>query len=183
VALVGPVADDNSWQAQAPEGYGVARFVLDWDKRQATCPQGRTSTLWIAGHDRHGHEIAHIRFARPNCQACPVRANCTHSPVEPRTLTVRPREYHEALPAARQRQATEAFQHEYASRAGVEGTISQGVRIGDLRRSRYVGLAKTRLQHFLTAAALNLVRLGAWLADTPREQTRRSPFTALAGAI
>ena len=182
VALIGPVADDNSWQAQAPEGYGVACFVLDWENQQATCPQGRTSTLWIPGHDRHAHEIIHIRFARGDCQECPVRANCTHSPIEPRTLTVRPREFHEALQAARQRQPTETFRQRYAARAGVEGTISQGVRIGDLRRSRYVGLAKTRLHHFLTATALNLVRVGAWFADTPCEHTRRSPFAALAAA-
>jgi Fe2+ or Zn2+ uptake regulation protein len=38
-----------------------------------------------------------------------------------------------------------------------------GVRVADLRRARYFGLARTRLQHVLTAAALNIHRLAAWL--------------------
>jgi hypothetical protein len=48
-----------------------------------------------------------------------------------------------------------------------------------LRRSRYVGVARTNLGHVLTAAALNFVRVADWLAETPRAQTRPSPFALL----
>ncbi len=48
-----------------------------------------------------------------------------------------------------------------------------------LRRSRYIGLAKTHLQHMLTAAAMNLGRISNWLAGTPRERTRQSAFIRL----
>jgi hypothetical protein len=48
----------------------------------------------------------------------------------------------------------------YHARAGVEGTLAQGLRVCDLHRARYVGLAKTHLQHVLTAAAVNVRRLG-----------------------
>ena len=48
-----------------------------------------------------------------------------------------------------------------------------------LRRARYVGLAKTHLQHVLTAAAINLARLAAWLAGETRAQTRQSTFVRL----
>jgi hypothetical protein len=48
-----------------------------------------------------------------------------------------------------------------------------------LRRARYIGLAKTQLQHVVTAAAMNLVRLGAWLAGTPLARTRHSAFARL----
>jgi len=48
-----------------------------------------------------------------------------------------------------------------------------------LRRTRYIGLAKTHLQHILTAAALNFVRLSNWLAGTPFAKTRRSSFVRL----
>ena len=64
-------------------------------------------------------------------------------------------------------------------RRGVEGTISQALRVCDLRRARYIGLAKTRLQHLLTAAALNLVRITHWLADPHHARTRHAPFLAL----
>ncbi len=53
------------------------------------------------------------------------------------------------------------------------------VRGFDLRRSRYIGLAKTRLQHLFVAASLNLVRMGAWLMEKPHAQTRRSRFKKL----
>jgi len=41
--------------------------------------------------------------------------------------------------------------------AGVEGTIFQAVRGFEVRSCRYIGLAKTHLQHHLTAAAMNVV--------------------------
>jgi transposase len=53
----------------------------------------------------------------------------------------------------------------------------------DLRRARYQGLAKTRLPHDATAAALNVVRLGEGLLEHPRATTRTSPFLALAQKI
>ncbi len=48
--------------------------------------------------------------------------------------------------------------HAHTGQIG-EGTISQGVSLGDLRQSRYHGLAKTRLLHLLIATALNFVRV------------------------
>jgi transposase len=97
-------------------------------------------------------------------------------------LTIRPQQQHEALQAARARQQTPDFQQQYATRAGVEGTLSQGVRRCDLRRARYIGLAKTRLQHIVIAVALNIVRVVAWLMEQPRACTRTSRFARLATA-
>jgi transposase len=48
-----------------------------------------------------------------------------------------------------------------------------------LRRTRYAGLAKTRLQHVATAAAVNLLRISAWSAGTPFAKTRCSHFATL----
>ena len=76
-------------------------------------------------------------------------------------------------------EAARQYAHEYAKRAGIEGTISQGVRRCGLRRSRYRGLARTHLGHVLTAAALNFARVADWLAGTPRAHTRHSPFAIL----
>ena len=96
-------------------------------------------------------------------------------------LTLRPQHQHYlALQKARERQTTATFKKEYARRAGIEGTIAQGVHGFDLRQARYIGLAKTRLQHMIIASALNLVRMGAWLMETPRAKTRVSRFARLA---
>ena len=56
---------------------------------------------------------------------------------------------------------TKTWLKQYNRRAGVEGTISQGVRGLGLRECRYVGLDKVHLQHILTATAMNAIRLFA----------------------
>jgi hypothetical protein len=62
-----------------------------------------------------------------------------------------------------------------ALRAGVESSLSQGIRRFDLRRSRYFGLARTHLQQLLTATAMNVVRVIAWLWGEPLGERRRQP--------
>jgi len=74
---------------------------------------------------------------------------------------------------------TEEFRSRYAARAGIEGTHEQAIRRCGLRRCRYIGEAKAHLQHLLTAAAINLVRLSDWWAGTPLSRTRCSRFAAL----
>jgi transposase len=98
-------------------------------------------------------------------------------------MMLRPQALHEALQTACRRQEASEWKAEYAKRAGVEGTVSQGVRGFGLGRCPYVGLAKAHLQHVLTAAAIKLSRLAAWLKEVPRAKTRVSRFVrpALAG--
>jgi transposase len=180
IDLVGPVAADGSWQAKAGEGFDLAAFQIDWDNQVATCPRGQHSGTWSVGTDDFGHPAIHVRFRTRDCLACPARAACTRSAVGPRGLRLRPQAEHLALQAARQRQRSPSFQATYAIRAGVEGTVSQAVRSMDLRRSRYIGLAKTHLQHLATAAALNLARLADFLLGHLPAVTRRSAFAALA---
>ena len=38
--------NDTQWQAHTPGGIDASQFILDWENRQATCPQGKTSTSW-----------------------------------------------------------------------------------------------------------------------------------------
>jgi transposase len=182
IDLVAPAPDEASWQAKAGQGFAGSQFQIDWEQKQVTCPQGHISVLWMPGHDRHEHDIVNIRFAHADCLACPVRELCTHSASQPRMITVRTQPLFEALQVARQRQTTPEFKQRYNARAGIEGTLSQAVRITDLRRSRYIGLAKTHLQHVLIAAAINLNRVAEWLAEAPRSQTRGSRFAAIAHA-
>ena len=100
----------------------------------------------------------------------------------PRPPLFRPQPPYQALQAARQREATEAFQAEYARRAGIEGTISRGIRSTRRRRTRYIGLARVRLGQLLTAAGLNLLRLGEWFLETAPAKTRITPFARLMAA-
>jgi transposase len=45
-----------------------------------------------------------------------------------------------------------------------------------------MGLVKTRLMHLLLAAAINFMRVAAWLTHRPRARTRPAAFAALAAA-
>lgn len=179
IDLVGPTLPEPGWQAKAGEGFAASCFVIDWEAQTATCPQGKSSAIWQPTHDRQNHDVINIRFAQADCRDCPVRGQCVSS-TRSRALTIRAHDHYLALQAARQRQATEEFKTSYAARAGIEGTISQGTRTSDLRRSRYIGETKTRLLHLLIGAALNFMRVAARLADIPRSRTRRSAFAALA---
>jgi transposase len=182
IKLLGPVTADSSWQAHAQQGFDLTHFVIDWSSKAATCPHGRQSVYWKAGRAENDHPVIHIQFAPKDCLECPVRRCCTQSPRAPRMLQVREQAAYEALQEARNRQRSPQFKQDYAARAGIEGTISQGVRLGDLRRSRYIGLAKTHLQHVLTVAAINLLRVGAWLEQVPKARTRQSPMALLSTA-
>jgi transposase len=160
--------------------FDTAAFRIDWEARQATCPEGQTSVGWTAGRDAWGNARINISFSRDACGVCPSKALCTRATVTGRRMvTVRPREQHEALQEVRRQQETEDWKRRYDRRAGIEATLEQGVRLAGLRVCRYLGLPKTRLQHILTAAALNLVRLDAWITGRPLAKTRTSTFAAL----
>jgi transposase len=96
--------------------------------------------------------------------------------------TLQPREEHEAIQFASKCQNTEEFASFYSQRAGIEGTVSQGVRAFGLRQARYRGLKKTHLQELATATAINVGRIANWLNGVPTALTRRSPLAALAQA-
>jgi transposase len=183
VELLGPTHGDIHWQAREAHGFDASCFRIDWEAQRATCPEGHTSISWTPAVDNRHAEVIKIKFSTTDCGACPSRAACTHSVRARRTLTIRPQDQYLALRAARQRQTTKAYATEYARRAGIEGTISQGVRSFGLRRARFVGLPKVHLQHLLTAAALNFVRVGLWLVGAPRATTRLSPFARLMTAV
>ncbi|HXX78083.1 MAG TPA: IS1182 family transposase [Ktedonobacteraceae bacterium] len=180
VDLLGPVTSSPSWQARAGQGFDHTGFTINWQAKQATCPQGKISRKWTLKQDRTVSGVIRIQFGKQDCLMCPCRSQCTTASTNPRQLVVRPQAQFEAIQAARQRQQTQEFKERYAIRAGIEGTISQGVRAFDLRRSRYIGLTKTHLQHVITATAINVSRLLAWMMGIPLDGTRVSRFAALA---
>jgi transposase len=175
IDVVGPPFGSYSWQPKIEHGYDLQAFVLDWDAQQAYRPQRHTSVKWTPGHDVSGDPVFRIRFDKATWRACPTRHVCPTAKDAPRHLTVRPQAHHEAMQAARQRQERPEFKEKYALRSGVESSLSQGIRRFAVRQSRYRGLARTPLQHLLTATAMHLVRVIAWLKGTPVGARRRKP--------
>ena len=181
IELIGPVRDNVSWQSKNPEAYDLSKFKINWKNETVTCPQGVKSTKkWTFLLDQWGNKIIRVKFPRKACRECQFRHLCTRSKNEARELTLRHKEEHLAINRRRKRQETETWSKQYNQRAGVEGTISQGIRGFDMRSARYVGLDKVHLQHILTATAMNAVRLFAWFEGVPLAKTRVSSFAKLA---
>jgi transposase len=182
IDVIGPTRPNVSWQTQVEGAYPIEQFTIDWEHEQVRCPQGKVSSTWTPQVDSHGTTKISVKFRRRDCDACPERTRCTRAKTMPRHLSLHPRTQYEALEAARARFSSETGPELYKRRAGIEGTLSQGVRTFGLRRTRYRGLPKTHLQHVAIAAAINVERIVAWCDDRPRAMTRISRFAALAPA-
>jgi transposase len=182
VLLEGPVRGMAKRQTQAEQAYEQRHFAINWEREQVTCPQGNTSVTWRAGLDEVGAPRICAVFSRTDCGACAARPLCTTAKDARRSIYFHPRPEYEALNAARARMRDPAWKQRYRVRAGIEGTLSQGVRAFGMRRSRYIGLAKTGLQQVCTATAMNVSRIVNWLDGRPRAKTRVTRFATLAQA-
>ena len=180
ITLVGPPRPKAGWQNKVAGAYSYDQFTVDWERQQVRCPQGKWSLPWRERRDPSRDPWFAAHFRTQDCAACATRSLCTRSPRQARFFKLLPRAQHEALQKARAVHATEAGQQRYARRAGIEGTISQSVRSFGARRTRYRGLPKTHLQQVLTAVAMNVRRIVAWLDKVPKATTRTSHFAALA---
>lgn len=181
VELLGPTRHDYQWQARERRGFAAAYFQIDWERQQATCPEGHRSLSWMPTIDRKQGEIVRIKFSTKDCGPCPCRPLCCCSQQRSprRTLSVRPQADYLALHAARRNEDAEECATAYARRAGIEGPLSRGVHRCRLRRTRYIGQEHVHLGHVLTAVGLNFLRLGEWSSGAPRARMQRSPFATL----
>ena len=180
VELFGPARGNPSWQTREG-GYAADRFAIDWERRAARCPEGKSSSYWHEyDSPAAGRAVVKIKFSVKDCGVCSNRTKCVRSPKAGRSLQLPSRELYKALEQTRGKLQSETGKQEYNRRAGIEGTISQAARRGAGRRSRYRGLAKTHLQEVATAAGINLLRTVAFLSGQAVAKTRVSRFKRLA---
>jgi transposase len=177
ITLLGPLLSGSPPQARSG-GYTAEAFTIDWDRQQVTCPQGLTSTMWYPCVQQQKRPAIVVRFAAAACRECPARAQCTTSRTG-RQLFLRPREIHEAVAAAKAGQSSQHWKQRYNIRAGVEATMRQATHVTGIRRARYTGLDKTRLEHTAAATAVNLLRLDAWWTGKPLDRTRTTHLQRL----
>ncbi len=81
VTIVGPVADDPSWQARLDDGLTKAAFGVDWDRKVVTCPAGKESISWLPSTHTESGMVLEARFATRDCFPCPLhprQARATH---------------------------------------------------------------------------------------------------------
>jgi transposase len=70
VDLVGPTRPDYKWQKRARTGFEAGRFIIDWEKQEAICPEQRTSSSWTPSSDRQQNPVIRIKFAMTDCTRC-----------------------------------------------------------------------------------------------------------------
>jgi len=169
IELVGRVAADTSTKAK---GFKQSDFVLDFEHKIATCPNGQTSVSWLERPQEDGYVGVHVLF-RHKCDGCPYRAECAPGK-SGRSLEISP--YYAQITTRRAEMTTSEFKEDMKHRPAIEGTISEMVRKHGLRRARYRGKSKVRLQHLFTGAAVNLKRLARAL-----EAQRRSKMALATG--
>jgi transposase len=182
IELFGPTRCNSSWQSRTG-GIDATQFEVDWDNRQAICPAGKRSVGWFECQlkERNPRRVVKVKFRRKDCINCKNRARCVQSDIgAPRQLLLQAREFHEALKKTRALFSSDVGRREYKERAGIEGTLSQGIRRGTVRRSRYAGLSKTHLQEVATATGINILRTINHLNQVLTAKTRISRFARLA---
>jgi transposase len=150
--LIGPVQLPPKTEGK----FSSEAFTITIAERKAICPAGKENTQCSRLEDKASGKVNYRFEWSYQCAGCPLREQCVGKDQKHRTLLVG--EYHDFLQARRQEQKTEAFQKRAQHRNAIEGTQSELVRGHGLRRARYRGLAKVRLQNYFIGAACNAKR-------------------------
>lgn len=182
IELFGPTRYNPSWQTREG-GYDSTKFLIDWENKQALCPEGKHSVYWYPYRtkEQYTRDVVKIRFDSRDCLDCQSRQKCVRNKSGGgRQIFIPAQKLYQALEKTRSTMSSEEGKQEYKRRAGIEGTLSQGVRRGTIRRSRYKGLEKTHLQEVATAAGINVLRTMNFLNQEPIAKTRISRFARLA---
>ena len=131
-------------------------FEIDTEAGSVTCPAGVTTTDGRPAHDHKGRPSTRFVFAPATCAACPLMANCTKAKGG-RQIMVGVHE--DRMAAARAAQDDPATKALLRRRSKVERKIDHLQDLG-MRKARYRGRRKTRLQALLAATVANFKRLG-----------------------
>jgi hypothetical protein len=171
--LIGPAQGPGS----RDERFNSEDFQVEVEQRRATCPAGHQNTQCSRLTEKATGKVAYrFEWDTKTCAACLLRLKCIKAEHKHRTLAVG--EHHTVLQARRNEQQTHAFRARMKHRNAIEGTQSELVRAHGLRRARYRGLAKTKLQNYFIGAACNVKR---WLRRVAWEM--QHALAAMAGSL
>jgi len=177
--IIGPVQAAPSRDGR----FSSEDFQINVEERRAKCPADKPSTQCSRLEEKESGKVSYRFEWSYHCKNCPLRPQCVGPGQAHRTLVVG--QYHSHLQARRQEQKTEAFKERSRKRNAIEGTQSELVRAHGLRRARYRGIDKVRLQNYFIGAACNAkrwIRRIAWQMRQAQIGARGAPEAALAGA-
>jgi hypothetical protein len=157
VAKVPPVSNGGR--------YPKTEFYVDLPRGEVTCPAGGVTKDARPTKDHKRRPALLFVFSPAECATCPLRPRCTGAAA--RTVVVGV--HHDRIEAARAAQTKPKVKALLRRRAKVERKIDHLQDLG-MRKARYRGRRKTKLQASLAATVANfkrLVVLGAF--DAARE--------------
>ena len=160
VELLGLIASNTTMTARENEGFSVENFQIDFENKQAICPNGNKQRAFSETVDGRGRKVFQILWNKEICQSCPFKDKCIQGKKLGRTIKIS-RNY-KVIQQRRIEQKTDDFHNRYRRRAGVEATFSHLVCCMDARQTPYQGKNKTQLHFLLLAAGLNIKRAVYW---------------------
>jgi len=176
--LKGPMAPPPSKKGR----FSSEAFDVSVAERKAICPADQASTNCSRlQNEKTGAVSYRFEWNKTLCAECPQRTRCLGKGQRHRTLVVG--EHHDTIQARRKEQKTELFQADMQHRNAIEGTVSELARGYGMRRCRYRGQAKTRLQNCFIGAACNLkrwCRRQAWELRQTSAEIVAEPTVAIA---
>lgn len=130
-------------------------FAIDLEAASVTCPNGEHTTDARRAKDHKGRPTTRFVFAADVCAACPLRPRCVKGSGS-RSILI---SVHEArIAEARADQLRPEIKALLRARCKVERKIAHLQRAG-IRKARFRGRRKTRLQLLIAAAVVNIKRL------------------------
>jgi transposase len=138
--------------------FTIEAFEVNVEESSAVCPEGKSNTQCSRLEEgKTGKVNYRFEWNGKLCGSCPLRNKCVSPTQSHRTLVVG--QYHGFLQSRRKEMNTQSFKEAMHRRNGIEATQSELIRAYGLRKARYRGSAKVRLQNHLIGTACNLNRL------------------------
>lgn len=130
-------------------------FTIDTTRQSVTCPAGHTTRDARPGKDHKGRPVTRFVFPAPACAACGLRGQCLGGKGGRSIIVGR---HEDRIAVARAAQTEPVTKALLRRRAKVERKIDHLHDLG-MRKARYRGRRKTKLQALLAATVANFKRL------------------------
>ena len=130
-------------------------FVVDANRNSVLCPNGERN--YRSCHDRHNKNTIY-EFSPIVCGRCPLKKKCTNADHRKVCISDFETDFQKATAYNR----TDDFKNDMRHRTVMERINSEVKGQHGLRRAKYWGLAKMKIQVYIAAIVVNVKRLVNW---------------------
>jgi transposase len=168
-----PVPQETPRQTFGPERFELV--VLPEGSAEMTCPAGEKTRQRERNEDDTGWKYS---FKASQCAGCPLRGDCLQNPQSKRGRKVTKNDYEGEYSRARQKVGTEQYKQTRRQHPKVERKLGEMARHQGMRRARYRGRGKVRIQAVLTALVVNVKRMVKLIGRKVEEAVRTETVRA-----